>query len=96
MQRISVGLSAGLAKSFLEDDPRQPDATALHDVVRRGGAELVPQASGLRGEDLDPASDEITWFTAEVDDQQATELVNDLQGVPGVLSAFVAAPEGPP
>ena len=96
MPRVSVGLSTTLAAAYLRKEHGEPDVGAVHDSVAANGGDLVPQASGLRAEDLDPSSDDIVWFTCDVDDRSVPELTRRLLDVEGVRSAYVVAPEGPP
>jgi hypothetical protein len=96
VSRISVGLSTSLAAAYLRDDADSSEVTQIRKSVRHGGGDLVPQAGALRPQDLDTASDEIVWFTGDVDDQAAQDLVGRLLDVQDVRAAYVVAPEGPP
>jgi hypothetical protein len=96
VSRISVGLTSALAAAYLRKDSDQPAVQEIRTTVRRGGGDLEPQASALRAQDLDASSDEVVWFTGDVDDQVAHDLVSRLLDVEDVQAAFVVAPEGPP
>lgn len=96
MSRISVGLSPALAAAYLREDADTPAVDEIRRSVRRGGGDLVPQAATLTARDLDTASEEIVWFTGDVDDQVAPDLVGRLLDVDDVRAAYVVAPEGPP
>jgi hypothetical protein len=96
VSRISVGLTSSLAAAYLRKDADRPEVDEIRTSVRRGGGDLVPQAAALSARDLDTASDEIVWFTGDVDDRVAQDLVGRLLDVEDVRAAFVVAPEGPP
>ena len=96
MTRISVGLSPDLATAYLRADAERSDVDDLEQIIRGGGGELSPQTLGLDEGTIDRGSDEVIWFTCQVDDQAAQESVGRLLGLEGVLAAYVVAPEGPP
>lgn len=95
MSRISVGLTSSLAAAYLREDDDTPAVEAIRTSVRRSGGDLEPQARTLRAQDVD-ASDEIVWFTGDVDDRAAQDLVGRLLDVEDVRAAFVVPAEGPP
>ena len=96
MSRISVGLTPALAAAYLRDEKDEPAVARIRSSVERGGGDLAPQSPTLRPQDLDDTSDEIVWFTGDVDDQVAQDLVGRLLDVEDVRAAYVVAPEGPP
>lgn len=99
MSRISVGLTPSLAAAYLRRDAAVPEAEVIRASVGRGGGDLVPQEAALRARDLDALSEqseELVWFTGDVDDRVAQDLVGRLLDVEDVRAAFVVAPEGPP
>ena len=96
MAQVTVGLDPELAAAYIEGDRGSPGANDLEGVVRHLGAELAPQAPGLRTADIEPGSDEVVWFTCQVDDQRGAESAGRLLEVEGVRAAYVVPPEGPP
>jgi hypothetical protein len=96
VSRISVGLTSSLAAAYLREDADRPEVDEIRTSVRRGGGDLVPQTAALSARDVEASSEEIVWFTGDVDDQVAQDLVGRLRDVDDVRAAFVVAPEGPP
>jgi len=86
LPRVVVGLTAALAAE-VEQGARAVVHGRLGRVVRAAGTVLLPQ--GLRSLD-----DDVVWFSAETD-TDADALAQHLLAVPGVVAAYVSAPEGP-